>query len=303
MDLDLDDTESQLQSACAALLQRYAGAARAKSLLADGRADRTLAQHLEQAGFLDLFRDQDAGPVVAALVTEQVAEAAGVLPIGARALVGPALAESLPLLLAIAEEGRPVPVRFGAQADALLLVGDDEVRLLQTGGWDSSPEPSKYGYPLARVHPTAPGRVVGSAETARRWWRVALAAEIAGTASAAVGLTTRYLKERHQFGRPIGSFQSLQHRMAECLVQVEGVRWLAREAADLGAPAALSASAAVAAAQAAQQVAQEVHQLTGAMGFTLDYDLHVWSLRLQSLRVEAGGINAHAEALVRARWR
>jgi alkylation response protein AidB-like acyl-CoA dehydrogenase len=301
VDLDLDDTESQLQSSCTALLERYAGAARAKILLAEGVADRPLARHLEEAGFLDLFRDDDAGPVAAALVTELVAEGAGMLPIGARALVGPALTAELPEVLAIAEK-RAAPIRFGAQADALLLVGDDEVRLLGAGEWESTPVTSKYGYPLARVHPLGRGRVVGTADTARRWWRVALAAEIAGTATAAVNLTNRYLKERVQFGKPIGAFQALQHRMAECLVQVEAVRWLARESADLGAPAALSASAAVAAVQAAQLVTQEMHQLTGAMGFTLDYDLHVWSLRLQALRVEAGGINAHAEALVAARW-
>ena len=300
MDLDLDDTESQLQSSCKALLERYAGAARAKALLAGGLADHELAQHLEDAGFLDLFHDDDAGPVAAALVTELVAAAGGVLPIGARALVGPAMAENLPAIVAVVDGVGPV--RFGAQADALLLMDADEVRLLQAGEWESACVPSKYGYPLARVQSRAAGRVVGSAEMARRWWRVALAAEIAGTASSAVELTTRYLKERQQFGKPLGAFQALQHRMAECLVQVEAVRWLSREAADHGAPAALSASAAVAAAQAAQLVAQEMHQLTGAMGFTLDYDLHVWTLRLQALRVEAGGINAHADALVSARW-
>ena len=305
MDLDLDQTESDLQAACAVLLERHAGAARAKALLAEGRADHLLVEHLHDSGFLDLFRDDDAGPAAAALVTELVAEAAGVLPIGMRALVAPALtAGELPGMLAVAEEGSTSPVRFGAQADALLLVGHDEVRLLSPGEWDSTREASKYGYPFARVHPTGSGRSLGpgTADTARRWWRVALAAEVAGTARAALDLTNRYLKEREQFGRPLGAYQSLQHRMAECLVQVEAVRWLALESADLGAPPELAASAAVAAAEAAQLVALEMHQLTGAMGFTLEYDLHVWTLRLQALRVEAGGIAAHAEALVAARW-
>lgn len=53
---------------------------------------------------------------------------------------------------------------------------------------------------------------------------------------------------------------------------------------------------------AARLITQETHQLTGAMGFTLEYDPHVWSLRPQALRTEGGGIGRHAEALVSARW-
>ncbi|MFN2538718.1 MAG: acyl-CoA dehydrogenase family protein [Mycobacteriales bacterium] len=277
MDLDLSDTEAELQSACAVLLQRHAGAARAKAVA--GGADLALAGALEAAGFLDLFHNDDAGPVAATLVTELVAEAAGALPIGARALVGPAVdpAHAWPQVVGIVEEGSPV--RFAAQADVLLVLGADEARVLVAGEWESTPVPSKYGYPLARVRVLSGGRTLGpgSAEVARRWWRVALAAEIAGTARAALDLTNRYLKEREQFGKPIGAFQALQHRIVECVVQVEGVRWLAREAADLGAPADLAASAVVAGCLAARLVTQEVHQLTGAMGFTLEYDLHVWS--------------------------
>ena len=144
---------------------------------------------------------------------------------------------------------------------------------------------------------------VGSGELARRWWRTALAVEMAGdVAKAAFDLTLRYVKEREQFGRIIGSFQALQHRLAECAAQVDGARWLAREAVALSAPAELSAAAAIAACQTAQLVMTETHQITGAMGFTVEYDLHVWSLRLTALRVEAGGIGRHAEALVTARW-
>jgi alkylation response protein AidB-like acyl-CoA dehydrogenase len=305
VDLDLNDTETGLVGSLAVLLARRAGAARAKQLLAAGAADRELADALADAGFLDLFRDDDAGPTGAGLVAEEVAYNAGLLPIGARTLVLPALTDdATALVVAVAEAGTTAPVRFGAQADALLVVDDEEARLLPAGEWDASPEPTKYGYPVARVTPTGEGHSFGpgSGDVARRWWRAALATEVAGTARAAVDLTTKYLKEREQFGKPLGAFQALQHRLAECAVQTEGVRWLAREAVAFGAPAKEAATAAVAAAGAAKLVAQEMHQLTGAMGFTLEYDLHVWSLRLHALRVEAGGIGAHAEALVTARW-
>jgi len=42
--------------------------------------------------------------------------------------------------------------------------------------------------------------------------------------------------------------------------------------------------------------------MTGAMGFTREHDLHVWSMRLEALRVELGGVSAHRRAIARARW-
>jgi len=306
MDLDLNDTETSIVGSLRVLLQRHAGPARAKQLSAAARPDLALVDALAKSGFLDLFVDEQAGPSAAGLVTEEVCRAAGTMPIGARTLVAPSVTAGaeLPPLVTVAEAGTTAPVRFAADAGALLLIGEDEAALLTRGEWTAEPAPSKHGYPVARIRPTGAGRGLGpgSPDVARRWWQASLAAEIAGTAQAAIDLTTKYLKEREQFGRPLGAFQALQHRLAECAVQVEGVRWLAREAIGLGAPASLAASAAVAAAGAARLITQETHQLTGAMGFTLEYDLHVWSLRLQALRTEGGGIGRHAEALVSARW-
>jgi alkylation response protein AidB-like acyl-CoA dehydrogenase len=306
MDLDLNDTEMSIVDSLRVLLQRNAGPARAKQLAITAEPDLALADALAASGFLDLFGDRLAGPSAAGLVTEEVCRSAGALPIGARTLVVPSVAAGveLPPLVAVAESGTAAPVRFAADAGALLLIGEDEAVMLVRGDWTAEPVASKCGYPVARVRATAAGRSLGagSADVARRWWQASLAAEIAGTAQAAVDLTAKYLKEREQFGRPLSAFQALQHRLAECAVQVEGVRWLAREAIGLGVPAALAAGAAVAAAGAARLITQETHQLTGAMGFTLEYDLHVWSLRLQTLRTEGGGIGRHAEALVSARW-
>ena len=78
--------------------------------------------------------------------------------------------------------------------------------------------------------------------------------------------------------------------------------WTTREAAYHGAPADLAAGAAISASQAAHRVFFETHQLTGAMGFTLEYDLHLWTMRLQTLRHEMQGMRTHARDLVAARW-
>ena len=110
------------------------------------------------------------------------------------------------------------------------------------------------------------------------------------------------MKRRRQFGRAIGSFQAVQHRLAQCAVHVEGSRWLVYEAASQNAPDEATAAAAAHAAAAANLVFSDTHQFTGAMGFTREHDLHVWSMRLQVLRLEAGGAAAHRRAVAEARW-
>jgi alkylation response protein AidB-like acyl-CoA dehydrogenase len=131
---------------------------------------------------------------------------------------------------------------------------------------------------------------------------VALAVEIAGTLRAALDVTLDYVKKRRQFGRAIGSFQAVQHRLAQAAALVEGTRWLALEAAGLGAPEERAAVAAAHAAAAAKHVFDETHQFTGAMGFTREHDLHATSMRLQALRLELGGVGAHRRAVAATRW-
>ena len=70
----------------------------------------------------------------------------------------------------------------------------------------------------------------------RAWWRIALAVELVGSMRAALDLTVAHVSDRIQFGRPIGSFQAVQHGLAKCAVAIEGARWLAYEAAWSGDP-------------------------------------------------------------------
>ena len=213
-------------------------------------------------------------------------------------------AQPLPDVVAVMDRALPGPVRFAGGADALIVLDGNNAFWLDRDHFEAEPVDSIYGYPMATVT-AGTGRALapGAAPLVRRWWQVCLAAEVAGTGSGVVKFVSKYLKEREQFGKPLGAFQALQHRLIECYVAVEGVRWLTREAAFSGAPAELAASAAVAGVEATQRILQEAHQLSGAIGFTLEFDLHLWSLRLQTLRFEAGGIGAHARCLVDSRWR
>ena len=134
---------------------------------------------------------------------------------------------------------------------------------------------------------TSPGRASpgsaspGSAALARArdLACIALSAEQVGAAQRALELTVAYTKVRVQFGRAIGSFQALQHRMAGLHVLVESARSLSYSAADAAAGGAAdlglrAAAAKVYCSEALARVAAEMIQLHGAIGITWEHDAH-----------------------------
>jgi alkylation response protein AidB-like acyl-CoA dehydrogenase len=137
-----------------------------------------------------------------------------------------------------------------------------------------------------------------SAESAsvRKWLRIALAAEASGLMHAAIASTVEHLSLRKQFGRPLGSFQALRHRMAECAVLAGGVRWLALKAADT-TEAGDAALAALHSQESATRIVYDVHQMLAAMGVTLEHPLHLWTYRLKALLSELGGRGGQAQAV------
>lgn len=306
MDLAFDETQLAVQHACTRLFEREAGPERARTLRRENGTDYAIMEKLDTGGFLDLFHVDDSGPLTAALVTEWASQAAVLAPVGNRMLVLPAASDTASgRIIAVSDVANLHAVRFAAEADALILIDParDEVRLVTREHYKAEPIRSKFGYPFAAVSEERGQRLDGvSAARVRAWWQIAIAAEIGGAARAAVDLTISHLRERVQFGRPIASFQAVQHRLADLHVSIDSVQWTVREAAWHGAQPGLAASAATTACDTAGRVFSETHQLTGAMGFTIEYDLHLWTMRLQALRNEAGGVAAHAHDLVRACW-
>jgi alkylation response protein AidB-like acyl-CoA dehydrogenase len=307
LDFDLNNDQRAILEAVEALLEQHAGAARAIELQPKGEYDASLDAALADAGFSDVGRDPDMGGLEATLVVEAVARAGGVVAIGAEAMVAPMLRdEPLPTPIALATAGQGGAVRYAASARSLLVLGDREARWVALEPGDCAPVRSNFGYPMGRVSAEGTtrgdGLGVGSAARLHTAWQLAIAAEAVGCMEAALAQTVGYLKERRQFGRAIGSFQAVQHRLAECAIHVEGSRWLVREAAYQRAPTEGVATAAAFALSAAGRIFSEMHQLSGAIGFTREHDLHVWSMRLQALRLELGGVAAHRRAIVAARW-
>jgi len=306
VDFELNDDQRAITEAIETLLAQHAGAKRAVELGPKGDYDDALAAALSDAGFLEVALGEETGALEAVLVVEAIARAAGVVSAGAEVLVAPLVAHrALPGPVALVVAGESAPIRFGAHARTLLVSDGDEARIIDVAAGAASPVKSNFGYPMGRVElPAGAGESLGpgSGPSLRSWWRLALAAEAVGAMGAALDVTIDYVERRRQFGRAIGSFQAVQHRLAQCAVAKEGSRWLTYEAAHHGAPAERAATAAAHATASARLVFNETHQFTGAMGFTREHDLHVWSMRLWALRLELGGAAGQKRALARARW-
>jgi 3-oxocholest-4-en-26-oyl-CoA dehydrogenase beta subunit len=109
---------------------------------------------------------------------------------------------------------------------------------------------------------------------------VAKCAEMVGGAQAALDMAADYAKERVQFGRPIGSFQAIQHYCADMAMDVTGSRFITYKAAwklSEGLPAALDVAIAKAwVSEAYGRVTVSAHQIFGAIGFTMDHDIHLY---------------------------
>ncbi|OBK39459.1 acyl-CoA dehydrogenase [Mycobacterium sp. 1245111.1] len=148
---------------------------------------------------------------------------------------------------------------------------------------------------LARVTPanTTPlGADPGVADAAA----ILLAAEQVGAAARCLELTVDYTKERQQFGRAIGSFQALKHRMADLYVAVQAARAVVNDAADAPSPTA-AALARVAASEAFSRVAAEGIQLHGGIAITWEHDMQLYFKRAHGSSQLLGSPREHLRRL------
>ncbi|WP_371749349.1 acyl-CoA/acyl-ACP dehydrogenase [Streptomyces sp. NBC_01283] len=162
--------------------------------------------------------------------------------------------------------------------------------------------------PLATVtFEGARARAVGpESETAvRRGLRAGaglLASEQLGVADWCLTETVRYTKERHQFNRPVGSFQALKHRLAQLWLEVVSLRAAARNAADTLAAGSEDADVAAALAQAyaspaVVHIAEEALQLHGGIGMTWEHPVHLYLKRAKADSIALGTVGRHREEL------
>jgi hypothetical protein len=186
-------------------------------------------------------------------------------------------------------------------AGLVLLASDDGVSEAAPGDCHRSVDPSRRLYDVA---PTGAGWRA-DVKRAYQFGVLATAAQLVGAAEALLTETVDYAKQRTQFGRAIGSYQAIKHKLADVHIAVELARPLVYGAAlalaDNSPDAARDVSAAKAAAgDAALLAARSGLQTHGAIGFTAEYDLSLWLLRVQALQSAWGDAASHRRRVLAA---
>jgi hypothetical protein len=297
MDFTPTDDQAALATAVEGLAARY------QQTPTDFRGFALVSEELEHeltaAEFFDIAAAPDLGPVAAALTVERLARLPYTAEIALSMLVRPHLpGREWPRPLALVEDGRPG--RFVASARTVLLASGDKLGVAIVPREAVEAVASIYAYPLGRLtrHVATTSLSPSAAADVQKWLRIALAAEAAGLIQAGIDRVVEHLNVRKQFGRPLGSFQALRHRTAECAVLAGGVRWLALKAAST-ADEGDAALAWFHAQESATRVTFDLHQMLGAMGMSLEHPLHLWTYRLKALLSQLGGRGALAQAVVR----
>ncbi|ABL06170.1 acyl-CoA/acyl-ACP dehydrogenase [Mycobacterium ulcerans] len=290
----MTEEREMLRETVAALVNKHASPAAVRSAMESERGyDETLWRLLcEQVGAAALVIPEELGGAGG-----ELADAAIVLQELGRALVpspllGTTLAE-LALLAAAEPDAKTLAgLAEGSSIGALVLDPDyvlngdtADVVVASTEGqlsrWTrfsahrvATMDPTRRLAQLRAEETAFLGENPGLADAAG----ILLAAEQIGAAERCLELTVEYAKSRVQFGRPIGSFQALKHRMADLYVEVAAARAVVTEACTAPTPTS-AATARLAACEALCAVAAEGIQLHGGIAITWEHDMHLYFKR------------------------
>lgn len=302
MDLSLNSDQVAILDALDSLAKPFVGVLLHQTGFA--LTDAGLDGELARGGFLDVAFDPELGVGAAAVIVERLARLPQATEAALSAIVRPLLGEGIGGPVCSVEEGRTNrPLRFLKEGATVIVVGETVTSFTATADQVRAEPEALYGYPVGTLLslPTDRRSHEVSAQVLRTHWRIALAAEAAGLLAAALESVCAYTSQRHQFGRPLASFQGMRHRLAEAQVRTNGVYWLAMKAAATRDPAD-AALAAFHAQESARVVVYDFHQFLGGMGMTLEHPLHLWTYRLKLLTGEIGGRGANALAAANALW-
>jgi alkylation response protein AidB-like acyl-CoA dehydrogenase len=205
-------------------------------------------------------------------------------------------------------------VPAGAVADQVVVLRGDELLLVEQQDKPAAAVPNLGAMPLADCPIRADAVVlargreaVAAHRRATAQWELLTAAALAGLASRALDIGLRYALQRRAFGVLIGSFQTVQHRLADNATAVDAARLLAYEAAwthDAGLPAAASLAtiAFLFAAETAFKTAAESLHFHGGYGYTLEYDIQLYFRRAKAWPLVAGDSRAAYANLARREY-
>jgi alkylation response protein AidB-like acyl-CoA dehydrogenase len=303
MDLRLTDEQEHLVDAVSALYAKHAPSDRVREVEPEGFDDGLWARLLD-VGVVAMAVDETGGGWGAstldlALVAEQHGRAVAPAPlveaqIGARLLsrlasdrLGAVVEGERLVVVALhpSVDGVARGVPAGAVADDVVAWTGDQLVVVGAEG-ARTPFANLGSMPLADVD-LASAEVLATGEAARAAFEAAIDDWLRLTAAALVGIAARalevgveYVKERHAFGVPIGSFQAVAHRLADSAAAVDGARLLAQEAAwaaddDPARAAELAALAFAFAAETARDASARSLHFHGGYGFMMESDVQM----------------------------
>lgn len=318
MDFDLTEDQKEIKRVARELLAARSPMGKVREAAESGAYDDSLWHELVELGWpgiaVALERGgQGLGAVELAVVAEELGYACAATPLVSAATAAAVIQAGaageqrerwLPGLVsgeARAGIGTRSLTIDGAGADVVVLVDGDSAWLLE------HPEAEPFvAIDSTRRYATVDGSGVHTALAPGSAARVraALAAELLGVCQRALEMTVSYVRERKQFGVPVGSFQAVSHRCAQMLMGTESLRsaayfaaWAAEaEPQRLDEAAAL---AAVSAIEAAREVTASAIQAHGGIGFTWEADVHWLYKRAQLDAALLGSASSHRAALAR----
>jgi len=318
VDFDLNDEQKQIKQVAHDLLGSRSPFSKVREAAEASSYDPDLWRELLELGWPGIavseeYGGQGLGAVELSVLLEELGYACAAAPFYATATAAAVIEATgtdeqrgrwLPALAsgeATAGIGSRELVADGGDASVIVLIDGDEAALLDAAQADAEPLVSiDATRRFATV--SGDGEPLGSGAADRI--RAALAAEIVGICQRALDMTLEYVKDRKQFGVPVGSFQAVSHRCAQMLLHTESGRsaaYFAAWAADAD-PERLPEAAALAAAATAdggREVTASAIQAHGGIGFTWEADVHWLYKRAQLDAALLGGAVRHRAALAR----
>jgi alkylation response protein AidB-like acyl-CoA dehydrogenase len=315
MDFDLSEEQRQLQDELRRMLAaRCTTATRRAAQDLPGAVDRDLWRHLADTGVFALRLPEADGGIGlgladASVVFEELGRAAVPGPVvwtslAAGLVDGAATGE---VVVGGLVGGGPIVEHLDG-LDVLLVLDASGVRRVDPRLVDATPVERPLD-PLTPVHVAElpDGDQIAGADVAATWHRdaaVLVGSLQVGLGAAAVDLATAYAMERHQFGRPIGSFQALKHLLADAVTQVEVARTAVQSAAVISDEGAsdddarrAAHSARVVASRAADRAGRACIQVHGGMGYTWEVEAHLLLKRAMVLDTSLGSVDDAIEAV------
>ncbi len=329
MDFGFTDDQREIQRTARELLAGRASAARVREHAEAAKTDTALWGELSELGWPGIAISEEHGgqglggielsilceelgrslapvPFLPSVMAAAVIEQAGAADQRERWL-GPLAGGEITGALGVAIDGTAEFVVGGGDAAVIVLIEEDgSGRVISAEDADVTPlTPIDPTRSAARVSAGDGGsELAGDVAAGVDRALVAISSELVGVCDRALEMTVTYVKDRKQFGVPVGAYQAVSHRCAQMLLDTEKARstasfaaWTADADAD-GLPAA-AAMAKAAASEAGREVTAAAIQMHGGIGFTWEADVHWLFKRAQIDAVLLGGAKHHRARLAR----